>query len=88
MSCNVNKFDVNKFDVNKFDVNKIMQAAHGLVEQDQDRQDLDTIASFPGLHAQFLSLAVRKAGGRPGRIYQVMHAADVSMPTVLFRDCS
>jgi len=34
------------------------------------------LASFPGLHAQLLSLAVRKAGeGRPGRIYHVMRAA-------------
>ena len=33
------------------------------------------LASFPGLHAQTLSLAVRKAGGRPGRIYHVMRAA-------------
>jgi len=28
-----------------------------------------------GLHAQLLSLAVQKAGGRPGRIYHVMRAA-------------
>jgi len=33
------------------------------------------IASFPGLHTQLLLLAVRKAGGRPGRIYHMMHAA-------------
>jgi len=33
------------------------------------------LASFPGLHAQLLSLAVRKAGGRPGQIHHVMHAA-------------
>jgi len=33
------------------------------------------IALFPGLHAQLLSLAVRKAGGRPGRIYHMMRAA-------------
>ena len=33
------------------------------------------IASFPGLHAQLLLLAVRKAGGRSGRIYHVMCAA-------------
>jgi len=34
------------------------------------------LASFPGLHAQLLSLAVRKAGeGRPGRTYHVMRAA-------------
>jgi len=33
------------------------------------------VASFPGLHAQLLSLAVRKAGRRPGRIYHVMRAA-------------
>ena len=32
-------------------------------------------ASFPGLHAQLLLLALRKAGERPGRIYHVMHAA-------------
>jgi len=33
------------------------------------------LASFPGLHTQLLSLAVRKAGRRPGRICHVMHAA-------------
>ena len=33
------------------------------------------LALFPGLHAQLLSLTVQKAGGRPGRIYQVMRAA-------------
>ena len=33
------------------------------------------IASFPGLHAQLLSLAVRKAGGRPGRSRHVIRAA-------------
>ena len=33
------------------------------------------LASFPGLHAQLLSLAVGKVGGRPGRIYHVMCAA-------------
>ena len=37
------------------------------------------VASFPGLHAQLLSLAVRKVGGRPGHIYHIMRAtADVS----------
>ena len=35
---------------------------------------MGSLASFPGLHAQLLSLAVRKAGGRPGRIYHVMRA--------------
>jgi len=39
-----------------------------------------SLALFPGLHAQLLSLAVRKAGGRPGRIYHVMcAAADVTI---------
>ena len=33
------------------------------------------LASFPGLHAQLLSLAVRKAGGRPGRSRHVIRAA-------------
>jgi len=33
------------------------------------------LASFPGLHAQLLSLAVQKAEGRPGLIYHVMRAA-------------
>ena len=33
------------------------------------------LASFPGLHAQLLLLAVQKAGGRPERIYHVMSAA-------------
>ena len=33
------------------------------------------LASLPGLHAQLLSLAVRKAGRRPGQIYHVMCAA-------------
>jgi len=33
------------------------------------------LASFPGLHGQLLSLAVGKAGGRPGWIYHVMRAA-------------
>jgi len=33
------------------------------------------LASFPGLHAQLLLLAVRKAGRRPGRIYHMMRAA-------------
>jgi len=33
------------------------------------------LASFPGLHAQLLSLTVQRAGGRPGRIYHVMRAA-------------
>jgi len=32
------------------------------------------VASFPGLHAQLFSFAVRKAWGRPGWIYHVMHA--------------
>jgi len=32
------------------------------------------VASFPGLHAQLLSLAVRKAGGRPGRFRHVICA--------------
>ena len=37
------------------------------------------IASFPGLHAQLLLLAVQKVGGRPGRIYHVMYdAADIT----------
>jgi len=27
------------------------------------------LALFPGLHTQLLSLAVRNAGGRPGRTY-------------------
>jgi len=36
------------------------------------------LTSFPGLHAQLLSLAVWKAGRRPGRIYHVMRAtADI-----------
>jgi len=34
-------------------------------------------ASFIGLHAQLLSLAVQKAGGRPGPIYHLMCAATV-----------
>ena len=34
-----------------------------------------SVASFPGLHAQLLLLAVRKAGRRPGQIYHAMHAA-------------
>jgi len=34
-----------------------------------------SLASFPDLHSQLLSLAVQKAGGRPGWIYHVMHAA-------------
>jgi len=34
-----------------------------------------TVASFPGLHAQLLSLAVQKAGGRPGRSRHVIRAA-------------
>ena len=33
------------------------------------------LASIPGLHVQLLSLAVRKVGRRPGRIYYVMRAA-------------
>ena len=34
------------------------------------------LASFPGLHAQLLSLACStKSGGRPGRTYHVMRAA-------------
>jgi len=33
------------------------------------------VASFPGLHAQILSLAVQRVGGRPGWIHHVMHAA-------------
>jgi len=33
------------------------------------------LASFPGLHAQLLSLAVRKAGGRPGRSRHVIRVA-------------
>ena len=38
-----------------------------------------SVASFPGLHAQLLLLAVRKVGGRPGQIYHVMRAtADVT----------
>jgi len=41
------------------------------------------LASFPDLHAQLLSLAVRKAGGRPGRICHVMRATDGPTPTIL-----
>jgi len=33
------------------------------------------LASFPGLHVQLLSLAVRKTGRKPGWIYHVMCAA-------------
>jgi len=33
------------------------------------------VASFPGLHTQLLSQAVRKVGGRTGGIYHVMRAA-------------
>jgi len=37
------------------------------------------LASFTGFHAQLLSLGVRKAGGRPERIYHVMRAtADIT----------
>ena len=39
------------------------------------RPPCPALASFPSLHAQLLSLAVRKAGRRPGRTYNVMHAA-------------
>jgi len=39
-------------------------------------------ASFPGLHAQLLLLAVWKAGERPGRIYPKMSADDVQ------KDCT
>jgi len=42
------------------------------------------LASFPGLHTQLLSLALRKAGGKPGRIYHMMRAADVPTLTILF----
>jgi len=42
------------------------------------------IALFPGLHAQLLSLAVGKAGGRPGTIYHVMFATDIPTPMILF----
>ena len=42
------------------------------------------LASFPGFHAQFLSLAVRKVGGRPGWIYHMMHAtADVTFSLLI-----
>jgi len=42
------------------------------------------LALFPGLHAQLLSLAVRKAGRRPGRIYHVMRtAADVTFSLLI-----
>ena len=40
-----------------------------------DNGHLLLLALFPGLHVQLLSLAVRKAGGRPERIYHVMRAA-------------
>jgi len=44
-----------------------------------------SLAPFPGLHPQLLSLAVRKAGGKPGRIYHVMYAAaDVRFSLGLF----
>ena len=33
------------------------------------------LASFPGLHTELLSIAVRKAEGRLGRIYHMMRAA-------------
>jgi len=35
----------------------------------------NVVALFPGLHTQLLSLAVQKAGRRPGRVYHVMCAA-------------
>ena len=41
------------------------------------------VASFPGLHAQLLSLAVRKAAGRPGWIYHVMCATPDVMLSLL-----
>ena len=40
-----------------------------------------TVASFPGLHTQLLSLAVQKAGGRPGRSHHVIRAATDSVNT-------
>ena len=40
---------------------------------------MSSLALFPGLHAQLLSLAVQNAGGKPGRIYHMMQAtADVT----------
>jgi len=42
------------------------------------------LASFPGLQAQLLSLAVRKVGGRPGRIYHVMCATDTHVDDTIF----
>jgi len=33
------------------------------------------LASFPGLHAQLLLLAVQKVGGRSGQIYHMMRVA-------------
>ena len=38
-------------------------------------QHVQIVASFPGLHAQLLLLAVRKVGGRPGRSRHVIRAA-------------
>jgi len=46
-----------------------------LFAKDKLSMCIPLVASFPGLHAQLLSLAVQKTGGRPGRIYHMMHAA-------------
>jgi len=43
------------------------------------------VASFPGLHTQLLLLAVRKAGGRPGRNYHLMCAtADITFSLLTY----
>ncbi len=45
---------------------------HHTVDMYSDSLQSRHVASFPGLHAQLLSLAVQKAGGRPGRISHVL----------------
>ena len=48
-----------------------------------------SLSPFPGLHTQLLSLAVRKAWGRPGWIYHVMRAtADAAGLPPAFRTLS
>jgi len=50
---------------------------HGKIAHPESKSP--DVASFPGLHAQLLLAAVRRAGRRPGWIYHVMRAsADVT----------
>jgi len=63
-------------------VSETIKACTGLITLTLDHTPKSIIGVknflFPGLHTQLLSLAVRKVERRPGRIYMMRAAADVT----------